>query len=127
MHTPNFSETQFDVFVPLDARAFGIDPTSAVVAGVSQRGKPQLIVHLESNRYGAENMRQFAQRCVHAAGRAATHYPTIAKVCVPAEALVRVAGFDLGACSITEITDAAQLQAWIGDEPLPVVGQRARG
>lgn len=124
---PQFKETLFDVYVPVDARRSGIDPASAIVVGVSQRGKPTLLAYFEGNRFGARSMRQFAQRCVHAAGRAAVNYPTIAKSMLPADELVRVASFDLERAFITEITDPERLQAWLGDEVLPVIGERAPG
>lgn len=115
MSNPQFNETRFDVFVPSTEDAFGIDPTSAIVAGESQRGQDRTVVHFESNRYGAENMMAFVDRCRHAAGRAATRYPTIAKASLPTQALRRVAGYDLESHRFIDVTDAAALSAWAGE------------
>lgn len=113
-----FEETKFDLFVPAGADAFGIDPGSAIVAGVSQRGQERVIVHYEGNRYGAQNMRRYDERCLHAAGRAATRYPTVAKSSLPSDQLRVVGTYDLTTRHIS-VADASALQAWLGQEPIP--------
>ena len=119
---PDYAETLFDLFVPANpSHTFGIDAGSAIVAGQSQRGKERLTVHFEGNRFGAENMRKYSERCLHASGRAAMRYPTIAKASLPANELIKVGEFDLDTMQVTQVSDSARLESWLGTEPVPVV------
>lgn len=115
MNNPQITETIFDVFVPATDDTFGIDPKSAIVAGVSQRGQERTTIHFEGNRFRAENMTAFVDRCLHAAGRASTRYPTIARISVPTSAMRRVAGYDLAGNRLTDVSDAPALAAWAGE------------
>lgn len=115
-----YSETLFDIYVPNAPNTFGIDPASAIVAGVSQRGNETLQVYFEGNRFGAENMKRFDERCLHAAGRAATRYQTIAKAALPASELLHVGVYDLLLKEIVEVIAPLPLQAWVGNEALKV-------
>jgi hypothetical protein len=107
----------FDIYIPNPAATagLGIDPASAIVgspanqwlegrqARVEQRESRvidpaddrRLILDFEGNRYRASNIVTFADRCVHAAGRHKQHYPTVARIMVKAEEVVRVGSFDL--------------------------------
>ena len=118
MNNPTFSETIFDVFVPASSDSHGIDPASAIVAGQSQHGDDKRKVYFESNRHRACNITTFEDRCLHAAGRAATRYPTIAFAVLPLASLRHVGTYDLTTNRLTAVTDLAALQAWIGDLPL---------
>lgn len=111
----------FDLFVPADGTDLGIDPRSAIVASVTQRGQPRLLVHFEGNRFGAENLRRYEERCLHAADRAAVAYPTIAKENLPIGELVRVGQFDLRARRVVAIERPDALAAWLAGEPLPAL------
>ena len=113
-----YSETLFDIYVPAGENDFGIDPASAIVAGVSQRGNETLLVYFEGNQFGAENMKRFDERCLHAAGRAATRYPTIAKAGVPARELLHVGVYDLLLKEIVEVIAPLALQTWVGNETM---------
>jgi len=115
---PTYMETLFDLFVPVGTDHYGIDAGSAIVAGQSQRGQERRTVHYESNRFKACNIVTLEDRCLHAAGRAAMRYPTIAQASLPRSALRHVGTFDLARRRITEIHDPEQLRAWIGQLPV---------
>lgn len=117
--TDRFEEILFDLFVPVGTDHHGIDAGSAIVAGVSQRGQQRVMVHFEGNRLGAENMRRYEERCLHAAGRAAVRYPTIAKASLPRSELRHVGIFDLQAQCVTDLLDVPALHAWLGNEVAP--------
>lgn len=116
-----YEETQFDLYVPAANANTGIDPGSAIVAPVTERGKERIFVHFEGNRFGAENMRRYDERCLHAAGRAATRYPTIARASIGADNLVFVGTYDLVKMAVMTLDNPEPLQAWIGTEPLPTL------
>lgn len=111
-----YSETLFDIYVPAGDDTFDIDPASAIVAGASQRGNESLAVHFEGNRYDCLNMRRFDERCLHASGRAATRYPTIAKAALPASELLHVGVYDLLLKEIVEVIAPQALEAWLGNQ-----------
>lgn len=106
--------THYAVFVP--TTAIGADLGSAVVAPVAAlvSRTERVLVHYESNRFGAENMHRFVEKVHHAAGRADAHYPTIAKALVRRDALHRVALYDLR-LGLLRIADAAALARWAGE------------
>lgn len=116
MSRPDYNETIFDVFVPATSDNHGIDPTSAIVAGASQRDQQQIKVYYEGNRLGACNLVEFIDRCRCAAGRSAVRYPTIAFGVHPPTDFVRVAVYDLANHRFTEVFDAERLSAWAGEQ-----------
>lgn len=119
MNTPAYKETLFDLYVPI-GKLHGIDPASAVVAAQSQRGQERVLVYFESNRLGASNIVTYADRCLHAAGRAAMNYPTVAKASLPASELVHAGTYDLLRQVVTSVTNAPALKEWLSDYlPMP--------
>ena len=68
----------------------GIDPQSAIVGADPEEGEDRVLIYFEGNRYGASNIRTFADRAMLAGGRCVERYPTAAMRAVLAEALVRV-------------------------------------
>lgn len=103
----------FDLYVPREGFPLACDPKSAIVGsparqwmegreakidGRSARSvapDSNLVIDFEGNRYNALNMKTYADRAVHAAGRHHEHYPTVARCVVPQKRLIRVATFDL--------------------------------
>ena len=85
-----------------------IDPKSAIVSAPDPSGD-ELLVYFEGNRYRAANMITFADRALHAAGRLASNYPTIAKATVPRRALTHVGLFTPG--HGVDVPDAGALVA----------------
>lgn len=94
----------------------GIDAGSAVVTPdpVMPIDGERVLVHFESNRFGADNMHRFVEKCLHAAGRADMRYPTIAKMALPLSELKVVGKFCLSERRITEVTDPDALAQWAG-------------
>ena len=72
----------------------GIDPKSAIVGADPEelgRGEAdRVLIYFEGNRYGASNVKTFADRAMLAGGRCVERYPTTAMRAVLAEALVKV-------------------------------------
>jgi hypothetical protein len=101
----------FVLYVPAGADTHGIDPRSAIVANVEQRGNDMLLVYYEGGRY-ASNLKQYSQRVLVAAGRQSERYPTLGKSMLPAQDLKEVGTFDLEAQTM-DITDRAALKAWL--------------
>lgn len=103
------------------------------------------ILYFEGNIYGAENLKSFLQKVLHAAGRAVKRYPTVAKTFLPEENkkdFLEVGTLDYGqmaenlqnrrydgkteeACVLEAITWSEDpevpslLNAWAGEEVLP--------
>lgn len=108
-------DREFDVFVPIDRELFDIRKGSAIVAGASQRGQAHRIVYYEGNIYDCENLRAFDDRCLHATGRAAKRYPTVAKTAVSADQLRLVGCYDLAQRKLT-VVDEGALAQWISKD-----------
>lgn len=105
---------EFDLYVPCDTnlRSVSVDPRSAIVGTPARQwverreakidgrlprmvaGDTNLVIDFEGNRYGAQNMRTYADRAMHAAGRQHECYPTVARCIIPSRLLVRVATLD---------------------------------
>jgi len=105
----------------------GIAKGSAIVAlNGTDRPDGQVLVYLRrGNAYSSSSLALYNMRALIAAGRACARYPTVAMMTADPRALVEVGTFDVGQKAVIEISDPEALQAWLGDEPLPVIGQRA--
>lgn len=110
-------QREFEVVVPVEG-----SPLSSVIAPKSgcvvRRGAKGTLVDYEGNLPGAMNIRTFADRVAHAAGRAATSYPTIARSLAQPEHLVLVGWFDSERGQIW-VEDEAALAAWLGLKSVP--------
>lgn len=124
---------QFDLYVPRAGFPLACDPKSAIVgsparqwleareAKIDGRSERQiapdsnLVIDFEGNRYNSQNMRTFADRAVHAAGRHREHYPTVARCVVPRKRLMHVATFDLEAEQVTMLgpDEVQALMRWL--------------
>jgi hypothetical protein len=109
------------VFVPRagDPATAGILPGSGIV-GLPQPGAERVLVHYEGARYGQVGMARLADRVLHAHGRLAHNYPTVARMSSPRASLVEVATYSPSAATITPIDAASEaaIAAWIGAETL---------
>lgn len=116
-----FDTQKLAVFVPASATA----PIARIVArGFAIVGKAgsteQVTVDYEGNINGAVNIKTFADRARHAAGRQSVLYPTIARRTVHRSELCQVGWFDEHA-DITLLDDAESREAlacWLGMETL---------
>lgn len=86
-------------------------------SGVVMRETAQgLVLDYEGNLYGAENLRTYAERLKHAAGRAAANYPTLARLWLRTAADVEIVGdYDVATWRPQLSTDAiaqAALARW---------------
>lgn len=113
-----YEETQFDVYVPRETHCYDIDPGSAIVATKSQRGNTEIKVYFESNRFGADNVHRFEEKCRQAAGRAATRYPTAAMMVIPADELIRVAEYNLMQPDTITVLQGELMKAWVNSAPV---------
>lgn len=103
------------VYVPTKpwlGRPFGILPGSAIV-GVPRLddATDSIEVYFEGNLYGDEYFFRFAMRCLHAHGRMAQRYPTVAKARVLLRNLVEV-GIWHPRQKVVEVTDMVLLADW---------------
>lgn len=103
---------EFNLYVPRPDFPLACDAKSAIVGSPARQWMEDrearadgrsprmvapdtnLVIDYEGNRYSAMNMRTYADRAAHAAGRQKEFYPTVARMIVPAKRLIRVATFD---------------------------------
>jgi hypothetical protein len=83
-----------------------------------------LLVYYEGNRYGAENMRRYAERVYHAASRMEEDYPTVATSVVRRDALLHVGWWypdhqriEISGSQVPEGRALYRIAAWL-DMPL---------
>lgn len=114
----NYSHT---IFVPKPGHELGIAPGSALVAGMEQPHKDLAVVYYEGNVYDVPDLRAFAQKLLHAAGRQAVRYPTVARMTIPRQSLIEVGHYDYPSQRIVQVTNAEALQAWIGHEAFAAI------
>lgn len=116
------------VYVPVAGHPAVADvlPGSGIV-GAPEGG--HVLIDFEGNRNGASNIVTFADRVHHAAGRAATRYPTVARRLVPREAVSEVGGYDEDeGVVVLDGPDAAEtLAAWLGVAALDEAQLRSTG
>jgi hypothetical protein len=116
------SDTQkLAVFVPASATvpiARIVVGGSAIVGKAGSDEAEQVTVDFEGNLYGAANIKTFADRARHAAGRQSVLYPTVARRVVPRSHLRQVGWFDERAG--IKLLDGAEAQealaSWLGVE-----------
>jgi hypothetical protein len=92
-----------------------IDPGSAIVAFRHSASDDRLIVYYESNRLGASNLNTLQERALHAYGRMAKKYPTIAMSSMEANMFEVVGSIDPDRFEIDKTHPA--VQAWVAHEP----------
>lgn len=103
----------FDVYVPIlgSPGARLIEPGSGIVGTIEGN---DVTLDYEGGRH-ADNIVTFADRVMHAAGRHAERYPTVARALVPLESAIRVGTYDYHEGEVQLIGDAMLLViAWLG-------------
>lgn len=93
----------------------GLHPGSAMVSRPADDQQGTREVFYEGNVYNAPELRRFQDKLLHAAGRLANRYPTIARMTVPAEAVIVVATYDTVRWDYAEVVDAKRLLAYSGE------------
>lgn len=101
-----------DVYVPEGAAS--IIPGSGVV-GSRDIGRTFIVIDFEGNKFGSENMRSWAEKVFHAAGRHVCCYPTVARMTVSPSMVRKIGTYDVATDRI-HLEDAEALKAWIGAE-----------
>lgn len=111
--------TELIVYVPhpdSDLRHF-IDEGAAICGG-AERGDGRVEIDFESNRYGAENMKTYEDKLLHAADRHVTRYPTVARRLVGLSDVIAVGTYDVEG-QILYITQEKHLLGWTGEDGYP--------
>lgn len=67
-----------NIYLPRHPLGTTISPGSGIV-GSDSDDRELVVIDFEGNIYGAENLRTYEQRVMHAAGRQVTKYPTVAR------------------------------------------------
>lgn len=78
-----------------------VAPGSGIVGVADEKRPDRVRIWYEGNLYDAENMRTYKDRLMHAADRAATNYPTVARATVPKDDLIAVGVYDTETWSAT--------------------------
>lgn len=106
------------VYVPDADKLTVIDRGSGIVGTVEAWPVHQgdhVLIDYEGNRYGAVNLRTFADRVARAWDRQSVRYPTVARMVVHKQALVEVGEYDQ-AEGVVRVTNAAALADWLDVE-----------
>ena len=120
--------TTIDILVlrPGSSLARMILPASAIVGSVAGDGR--YVIDFEGNLTGMDNMRTYAQRLLHAAGRHSTRYPTIARESLSFDEAIRqtavVGHYDATRFVVQRVTDPDALSVWAGESIDAIAGIR---
>jgi len=105
------------IYVPVKPwaeRPFGIVRGSAIVGlPAPNQADDMLVVYYEGNVHGDNYFSRFAIRCLHAHGRLAQRYPTVAKANLPVHSLTQV-GVWHPREKVVELLDVDLLAEWCG-------------
>jgi hypothetical protein len=115
----DLSRKTFMIMAPVSERSSFIAPGSAIIGAL----KDQEIEIYYEGAVHQQNM-TFEEKCLHAADRFVTRYPTIACAILPERALKQIGTYsfnDDGTDRQVEITDAVSFMKWIG-LPVPAEG-----
>ena len=88
-------DVDLNVYVPVVDLITSIKKGSAIVEAPYQDGFDCIVVYYEGNTLDFECLDNFADKLIHAAGRAIKKYPTIAKQSLKREVLIKVGHFNL--------------------------------
>jgi hypothetical protein len=89
-----------------------IDPRSGIVGRPDGHGRINL--YYEGNRFGAENVRTYADRCAIAAGRLQENYPTIARSLVDLTNVRRIGTWTPFGVQLDGASGMNALTRWLG-------------
>lgn len=117
---------QLHVYVPLPGSAATADIAagSAIVSAEPPTPGANIPCHFEGNLNGAANIRNYADKLAHAAGRLTANYPTRARRAIPSDELALVATYDARRLHVIAVVDKDRLEAWSGDAVTAVAGTR---
>lgn len=101
-----------------------VAPASAVVGDPENVHDGRVLCHFEGNLHGAANIACFADKLVHAAGRLARSYGTIAQGRFRLDELVEVGFYDTERWAVTSLTRPEILAAWAGEPAERILGVR---
>jgi len=107
---------QLPVYCPKPSSPFAraIAAGSAIVGDPTRSHDGLILVYYEGNMYGAANMRKYSERVLHAAGRLATRYPTIACQYLPPDQLEAVGTYDRESAAFA-LSNPDALRLWCPD------------
>lgn len=88
-----------------------IAPRSGIV-GTYYPNDQRVLIDYEGNLYGASNIKTYADRLRHAAGRHTERYPTVARRFVTTIDVIQIGTFDYGTGEI-EIMNPVLLAEWL--------------
>lgn len=111
----------FNVYVPRPGTptAMLVLPRSGCVGEeIVNHDETTIMLDVEGNKYDSSSMRTFANRVLHAAGRQAQRYPTVARFYVNPADLLLVGTYDDQYGEVT-VTDEQTLSAWLGIDHIP--------
>jgi len=105
---------QLNVYVPKLAALPAIQPGAGIV-GTPSDHPDRVQIDYEDNRFGAVNIRTYADRLAHAADRHLSGYPTSTRLLVDADDLLHVGTFDTH-IAVVHPSNSEALEAWLADE-----------
>lgn len=97
---------------------------SAIVGDPSNVHDGRVLCHFEGNLHGAANIVCFADKLLHAAGRLAQRYGTVAQGRFRLDELVEVGFYDVERWAVTALTRPELLAAWAGEPVQRILGLR---
>lgn len=100
------------VYVPLHDGLPYVARGSGIVGDLATYDPGRLLVYYEGNIYGMSNIKTFADRVYHAAGRLLQHYPTIAVASVLRSRMEEVGVFDGNAVKLHSGKESV-LETWL--------------
>jgi hypothetical protein len=119
MKQENSMTGEVDVYIPQGWPSevlkgdMGIRPGSGIVGQATRDGAIE--IYYEGNLNGAENLRNYAERCYCAAGRMKERYPTVAHRVVPADTLRKIGSLDLRTGVVRLDVEVEEVAVWVAD------------
>lgn len=98
------------VYIPMGEDFMGIAPGSAIVGSELTDG--QIRIDYEGGLHGQIGFESFDRRAMQAAGRHVRHYPTSARIVVPAKDLQAIGTYDTDTWTL-RVDNQSALQAWL--------------
>jgi hypothetical protein len=101
-----------DVYVPKLAKLPQIQPGAGIIGSPRVDDPDKLLIDYEDNQAGAVNIRTYADRVSHAAGRHLSGYPTSKRLLADADDLLLIGTFDPHS-GMVDVSDSEVLEAWL--------------
>lgn len=105
--------TVLNVYVPVSGTVLErmIVRGSGIVGTPHPPGTDRVLIDYEGNLYGSENLKTYEDRLLHAGGRHAVRYPTVARMAARSEDLLLVGSYDTETREL-HVSDQPALDAW---------------